>query len=96
MEMVDDKKKDQNQQSNQSNKKAMGASAGAQSPGKQGSAGQPNLNRNRQETETAGQGGGIQGTGQRQSNPGGYTSDQGGNVRDDQSSSQGRQGGPER
>ncbi|HUS09666.1 MAG TPA: hypothetical protein VMZ30_04295 [Pyrinomonadaceae bacterium] len=53
---------------------AMGAGA---SRGPQGQQGRQNLGGASQPNETAGQGGGMQGTGQQQSNPGGYTSGQG-------------------
>ena len=63
--MADEKttNQDPNQQTQQDKGKAMGAAANA--PGQEG---QTNAR-----SETAGQGGGIQGTGQSQQNPGGYT-----------------------
>lgn len=71
--MADEKARSQNQENDQDRGKAMGA--GASAGGYQGQQGneEQNLGHNPQRSETAGQGGGIQGTGQRQSNPGGYT-----------------------
>jgi hypothetical protein len=66
--MADEKARSQNQENDKDKGKAMGATAGYQGqslgPNPQG--------------ETAGQGGGVQGTGQRQPNPGGYTEGDGG------------------
>jgi hypothetical protein len=75
--MADEKARSQSQENEQDRGKAMGA--GASAGGYQGRQenDEQNLGRNPQQSETAGQGGGIQGTGQRQSNPGGYT---GGNT----------------
>ena len=61
--MADERNQDQNTE--QDKGKAMGAGASVGSQGQRLENNPPN--------ETAGQGGGIQGTGQRQSNPGGYT-----------------------
>ena len=66
--MADEKNREQNQPNDQDRGKAMGAGAGA---GFQGDQKNPDLNSQR--NEMAGQGGGIQGQGQRQPNPGGYT-----------------------
>ena len=80
--MADDKAKNQNQQRDQNierpNEKAKGATAtrGAQGQQASGEQGQ-DQGRNPQGTEIAGQGGGIQGSGQRQGNPGGFSDDQG-------------------
>jgi len=77
--MADEKSTNQNQENNQDQEKAMGAAANA-STQPQGS--------DDARSETAGQGGGIQGTGQGQQNPGGYS---GGNEqsRDESRSNQG-------
>lgn len=69
--MADEKSREHNQQNEQERGKAMGAGA---STGYQGQ-GQTNPELNSQSSEMAGQGGGIQGSGQRQSNPGGFSED---------------------
>jgi hypothetical protein len=56
-----------NQEDDQEKSRAMGAGASGNYQG------QPEQQSQRQPNETAGQGGGIQGTGQHQSNPGGFT-----------------------
>lgn len=89
--MADEKNKDQNQ-GNERNEKAMGATAtGAQ--GQQGR--QQDLGRNPQ--ESAGQGGGVQGTGQRNPNHGQDKGPQGGDRGEDFKPTGGgaRQGGGE-
>ena len=91
--MADEKSRDINQQRDQDNEKPRGAAAkagaqGQQRPDQQGQ-------RREQDTESPGQGGGIQGTGQRQPSQG--QSDQGGKNQQgslrDQGSRQGGQGG---
>jgi hypothetical protein len=74
--MADEKSRSQNQENDQDRGKAMSAGASAGYQGQQENE-QQNLGGNAQQSETAGQGGGMQGTGQRQPNPGGYT---GGNT----------------
>ena len=77
--MADEEKDRNDNQANSHNQdKAVGASAGASYQGAQG---QQNEGRNPQQNESANQGGGIQGTGQSQQNPGGFTGGEG-NVRD--------------
>jgi hypothetical protein len=86
-----DKMRDQNQQKDQGKQKAMGAVATGGAQGQQGKQGQQNLDRNPQSSESAGQGGGIQGTGQRQPSQG--LSDkgfQGGSQRDEFSRQRGQ------
>ena len=67
--MADEKAREHNQPNDQDRGKAMGAGASA---GYQGQDKQTNPDLNSQRSETAGQGGGIQGSGQRQNNPGGF------------------------
>ena len=64
--MADEKNREQNQPGDQDRAKAMGAGASA-------GQGRDNPDLNSQPSEVAGQGGGIQGSGQRQENPGGFT-----------------------
>ena len=78
--MADEKSTSQNQQDDQRQEKAMGATANAGTQGQDRQQNSP--------SETAGQGGGIQGSGQSQPNPGGYTGVQEQN-RDDSPSNQG-------
>lgn len=85
--MADEQARNQNPGNEQDKGKAMGAGAGADQKGG------INPVQHSERNETAGQGGGMQGTGQRQSNPGGYTSGQEG-QRDEgrnEGSTQGRQ-----
>jgi hypothetical protein len=77
--MADEKSTNQNQQNQPEQGKAMGAAANA-GPGQDRQTNSP--------SETAGQGGGIQGSGQSQQNPGGY-SEGGEGSRDDSQSNQG-------
>jgi hypothetical protein len=87
--MADDRNRDQ--ENAQDKGKAMGAGAGGSYQGQQE---RQNAGRSSQPNETAGQGGGMQGTGQHQSNPGGYTEGQGGrdlDQRDKGTATQGRQ-----
>ena len=81
--MADEKNREQNQPGDLDRGKAMGAGAS-------GSQGRDNPDLNSQRSEMAGQGGGIQGSGQRQENPGGYTENQ--NVRDEGRAGQGSTG----
>lgn len=78
--MADKKSTNQDQQNDQGQEKAMGATANAGAPGQDRQTNSP--------SETAGQGGGIQGSGQSQQNPGGYTEGQEQN-RDDSPANQG-------
>jgi hypothetical protein len=75
--MADEKAKTQNPEHAEEKGKAMGAGAAANYQGQQ----QPDAVRSPKPNESAGQGGGIQGTGQQQSNPGGFTGQ--GNLRDE-------------
>ncbi len=77
--MAEEKLTNPNQQNDQGQEKAMGAAANAGAPGQDRQQNSP--------SETAGQGGGIQGSGQSQSNPGGYTG--GDRNRDDAQPNQG-------
>jgi hypothetical protein len=63
--MADQKQTDQNQDNDRGNEKAMGASVTGGAQGQQ-----PGQGRNPQTSESAGQGGGVQGTGQRQPSQG--------------------------
>ena len=74
--MADEKSTDPNQPNQQDQGKAMGAAANA-SQGQEKQTNSP--------SETAGQGGGIQGSGQSQQNPGGYSEGQERNRDDSQS-----------
>lgn len=78
--MADEKQTNQNKQNDQGQEKAMGAAANTGAQGQDRQTNSP--------SETAGQGGGIQGSGQSQQNPGGYTKGQERN-RDDSQSNQG-------
>ncbi len=80
--MADEKATNQNQGNEQREGKAMGAAANAGN--------QSDLEPGNATSEIAGQGGGIQGTGQGQQNPGGFTSGQ------DQSRDEGRSEGSTR
>ena len=77
--MADENARKQDQDNTKDKGKAMGAGASGSHQGQQGQQG-PNVER--KPNETAGQGGGVQGTGQHQANPGGYTGGQG-NLRDE-------------
>jgi hypothetical protein len=77
--MADEKSTNQNQQNEQEQGKAMGAAANAGAHWQERSGNSP--------SETAGQGGGIQGSGQRQPNPGGYTEGEERDRSDNQASS---------
>jgi hypothetical protein len=71
--MADEKARNPNQENTEEKGKAAAAGASGDYQGQQR---QPDAGRAAQPNETAGQGGGIQGTGQQQSNPGGFTSGQ--------------------
>lgn len=77
--MADEKAKNQDQENTEDRAKSLGVGAGANYQGQQR---QPDAGRNPTPNETAGQGGGIQGTGQRQPNPGGFNEGQR-NLRDE-------------
>ncbi|HSS20666.1 MAG TPA: hypothetical protein VLL54_11375 [Pyrinomonadaceae bacterium] len=77
--MADEKATNQNQENTEEKGKA--ATAGA-SGNYQGQQQKPEAGRTPQPIESTGQGGGIQGTGQQQPNPGGFTGGQG-NLRDE-------------
>ena len=66
--MADENARNQNQEHTEDKGKAMGAGASGNYQGQQGQ-----QDFTRKPNETAGQGGGIQGTGQSQANPGGHT-----------------------
>ncbi len=76
--MADEKARNQDHPNQEEKGKAMGAGATGNYQGQQ----QPDAGRNPRPNESAGQGGGIQGTGQQQPNPGGFTGGQG-NLRDE-------------
>ena len=92
--MGDEKARNQNPENAEDKGKAAAAGASGNYQGQQR---QPDAGRGPQPNETAGQGGGIQGSGQRQTNPGGFTGgqehlrDEG---RDDDRSRQSDQGKP--
>jgi hypothetical protein len=71
--MGDEKARNQNPENAEDKGKAAAAGASGNYQGQQP---QPDAGRGPQPNETAGQGGGVQGTGQQQSNPGGFTSGQ--------------------
>lgn len=77
--MAEEKTTNQDQAKSEDRAKSLGVGAGANYQGQQR---QPDAGRNATPNETAGQGGGIQGTGQHQANPGGLTEGQG-NLRDE-------------
>jgi len=77
--MADERPTNQNHDNQEEQGKAMGAAANAGAQGQERPDNSP--------SEVAGQGGGIQGSGQSQSNPGGYTG--GDQNRDDAQSNQG-------
>ena len=86
--MADEKSTNQNLENEPEQGKAMGAAANTAAQGQQGQ-----QTSESQPSEISGQGGGIQGSGQRQPNPGGYT--EGGDrdrdeSRDNQSSTERR------
>ena len=71
--MADENTRNRNQEPDQEKGKAMGAGASGNYQGQQGKTGDQHAGRGSQPNEVSGQGGGIQGTGQSQSNPGGHT-----------------------
>lgn len=81
--MADERPTNQNQDNQEEQGKAMGAAANAGASGQERPDNAP--------SEVAGQGGGIQGSGQSQSNPGGYT---GGDRNRDDAQPTGRQPDP--
>jgi len=87
--MADENARNRDQKTDQEKGKAMGAGASGSYQSQQGQTGDQFAGRGSQPNEVSGQGGGIQGTGQSQSNPGGYT-EGGGERRDD--SGHGNQG----
>ena len=74
--MADENARNRNQETDQEKGKAMGAGASGSYQGQQGQTGDQFGGRGSQPNEVSGQGGGVQGTGQSQSNPGGYTEGQ--------------------
>ena len=74
--MADENARNRNQETDQEKGKAMGAGASGNYQGQQGQTADEFPGRRSQPNEVSGQGGGIQGTGQSQSNPGGYTEGQ--------------------
>ena len=74
--MADESNRNRNQQTDQEKEKAMGAGASSNYQGGQGQTSQKRDTHESQPSEVAGQGGGVQGTGQGQSNPGGFTQGQ--------------------
>jgi hypothetical protein len=74
--MADEKTRNRHEETDQEKGKAMGAGASGNYQGDQGQQGHKNEMRGTQPNEVAGQGGGVQGTGQSQSNPGGFTQGQ--------------------
>ena len=75
--MADENARNRDQETDREKGKAMGAGASGNYQGQQEQAGDQFAGRGSQPNEVSGQGGGIQGTGQSQSNPGGYTEGQG-------------------
>ena len=74
--MADENARNRNQETDREKGKAMGAGASGNYQGQQRQSGDKFAGRESQPNEVSGQGGGIQGTGQSQSNPGGYTEGQ--------------------
>ena len=74
--MADKNAMNRNQEKDQEKGKAMGAGASGSYQGQPRQEDQQQAGRGSQPNEVAGQGGGIQGTGQSQSNPGGFTQGQ--------------------
>ena len=74
--MADENARNRNQETDQEKGKAMGAGASGNYQGQPGQSADEFPGRRSQPNEVSGQGGGIQGTGQSQSNPGGYTEGQ--------------------
>lgn len=74
--MADENARNRNQETDQEKGKAMGAGASGSYQGQQGQTDEQFAGRGLQPNEVSGQGGGVQGTGQRQTNPGGYTEGQ--------------------